>query len=209
MASTAETIKERRLDRMRLGQAVCDYVTLISDPEIRLAIVPLTEAEYLQALEAVSKVNAPADVSGMQIRDRRQVQEITVRAVREDGDLVTRVWNTVSEMMASLDVADIDQIFDAYQEMAEKSSPSMEGLTGEDFENLRQAFLEMEWNELSGRAWFAFKRFLSTVIPQPLLGNSLGSGLTNSSTTTSGLGKSTRDASQNSTRPSAKSATNP
>src|SRR5881392_30501 len=126
MATTAEQIKERRLNRMRLGQAACDYMTLVSDPEVRLAIVPLTEAEYLQALEAVARVNAPADVAGMQVRDRRQVQEIMVRSVREDGNLSERVWNSVNEMMEVLEVGDIDQFFDGYQEMVEKSSPSLE-----------------------------------------------------------------------------------
>jgi len=184
MATTAEQIKERRLNRMRLGQAACDYMTLVSDPEVRLAIVPLTEAEYLQALEAVARVNAPADVAGMQVRDRRQVQEIMVRSVREDGNLSERVWNSVNEMMEVLEVGDIDQFFDGYQEMVEKSSPSLEGLSPEDFEDLREAFLKMDWSELSGRAWFAFKRFLSTVTPAPLTDNSLGSGLIKPSTTT-------------------------
>ena len=40
--STREKIKERRLDRMRLGQAVCSYVNVPSDPEMKLCIVPLT-----------------------------------------------------------------------------------------------------------------------------------------------------------------------
>jgi hypothetical protein len=58
VASTADKIRERRLERMRLGQAVCDFVTLPSDSETRLCIVPLTEAQYLQALEKVSEMTS-------------------------------------------------------------------------------------------------------------------------------------------------------
>ena len=43
-SKTRDKIRERRLDRMRLGQAVCDYVTLPSDDEIRVCIVRPHEA---------------------------------------------------------------------------------------------------------------------------------------------------------------------
>ena len=63
MASVREKIRERRLERMRLGQAVCDYVDLVSDPEIRVCIVPLTEAQYLKVLEKVAAVKFPDDMA--------------------------------------------------------------------------------------------------------------------------------------------------
>ena len=59
MANTKAKIEERRLARMRQGQATCSYVSLISDPEIRVAIVPLTEAEYEQVLELVASIECP------------------------------------------------------------------------------------------------------------------------------------------------------
>jgi hypothetical protein len=37
VATTAGRVKERRLERMRLGQAVCDFVALPSDPKKSLA----------------------------------------------------------------------------------------------------------------------------------------------------------------------------
>lgn len=185
MASTADKIRERRLERMRLGQAVCDFVTLPSDSETRLCIVPLTEAQYLQALEKVSEMHIADDLAGMSVRDRRQAQEILVRAIREEQTLTEQVFHTVEEMLDTLNVEDIDELIDRYQEMVEKSSPSLDAIPADEIENLKKALQEMDWSALSGPAWYALKRFLSRIMPSPLLDNWPGSISTNSSTTTS------------------------
>jgi hypothetical protein len=185
MTDTMEKIRERRLDRMRLGQAVCDYVTLPSDDEIRLCIVPLTEAEYLQALEKVRDTKANDDLPGMAIRDRVQSQEILVRSIREEDDLTQKVYASVEEMLESLEVADIDELIDKYNEMTAISSPALDGIPEGEFQDLKKRLQTMDWSALSGRSWYAAKRFLSTITPSPLLDNSLGSTSTNSSTTTS------------------------
>lgn len=182
---TKEKIRERRMDRMRLGQAACDYVALQSDPEIRLCIVPLTEGEYLQALEKVRDVRANDDLPGMAIRDRVQAQEIIARAIREEDDLMKRVYVNAEEMMEDLEVADIDILIDGYNEMISKSSPAIDGITQEEVEELKKVLVTMDWNALSGRSWYAAKRFLGTISPELLQDNSPGSTSTNSATTKS------------------------
>lgn len=182
--ATKEKIRQRRLDRMRLGQATCDFVVLPSDPEIRLCIVPLTEAQYLQALEKVRDTKADDNIAGLAIRDRVQAEEILVRAIREESDLSQMVYESVEEMMEDLEVADVDELIDNYNEMVQQSSPSLDGIPEEDFEELKKLLQEMDWSGLSGRAWYAAKRFLSTISPSPLLDNSLGSISTRSLITT-------------------------
>lgn len=183
-SSTKEKIHERRLERMRLGQAVCDYVTLPSDPEIRLAIVPLTEADYRNVLQKVAKLGVADDLAGVQMKDRVQASEICVRAIREEHDLQQRVYDDVSEMEADLEIQDIDHIIDCYNEMVAQSSPSLEQLPPEEFEALKKALAEMDWNDLSGSAWYAARRFLSRIMPSPLLDKSPGFSSTPSLTTT-------------------------
>jgi hypothetical protein len=191
VGSTAGKIKERRLDRMRLGQAVCDYVTLPSDPEIRLAIVPLTEAEYKKALNKVYELQMADDLAGASIKDRVQSQEILVQAIRETDDLSQRVYTdtkdqtAVEMMLDDLEVADVDELIDKYNEMVEKSSPSLDGIPDGEIDAVKKALQVMDWNALSGRSWYALKRFLSTITPEPLLVNSHGSTSTPSATTTS------------------------
>jgi hypothetical protein len=170
---------------MRLGQAVCDYVTLPSNPDVRVAIVPLTEAEYLQALNKVTQLPQSDDLAGVSLKDRVQAQEIVVRAVREEQNLTERVWDDISEMMEVLEVNDVDEIIDRYNEMVEKSSPSLDGIPQEEMDNIKKGLQTMEWSELSGSAWYAAKRFLSRIMPSPLLDNLPGSTSTNSSTGTS------------------------
>lgn len=184
MSSTATKIKERRLERMRLGQAACDWVSLPSDPEIRLAIVPLTEAQYISALNKVADVDRPDDMAGAAIKDRVTAQEILVRSFREEKNLDAQAFEDVAEMLDTLDVSDIDFAFDCYQEMVAKSSPTLDGIPEKELEHLKKALQEMDWNALSGRAWYAAKRFLSEIIPTPLLDNSPGSFSISNLTTT-------------------------
>jgi len=170
---------------MRLGQAVCDFIPLTSDPEVRLAMVPLLEAEYMQVLNAVAAMEASDDLPGLQLRDRRQAQELLIRAIREPDDLTKRVYADIDEMMEQLSVSDVDELLDNYNEMSYQASPRLEGIPPEEFENLKKALQEMNWSELSGRAWYAAKRFLSAISPSPLMDNSLGFTSTSSSTTES------------------------
>lgn len=183
--TTRERIRERRLDRMRLGQAVCDYVEIPSDPGMKLCIVPLTEAQYRQVLEKVSKASVPDDLAGVQLKDRIQAEEILVRAIREEHDLTQRVYENTDQMLEDFDDYDIDHLIDEYNEMTHKASPSLDGIPPQELENLKKALQRMDWNALSGSAWYAAKRFLSRISPTPLLDNSPGSTSIPSPTTTS------------------------
>lgn len=176
--STKDKIKERRLARMRSGQATCDYVTLPSDSEIRLAIVPLTEADYRNVLEKVAAVPSGDDLAGVQIKDRVQAEEILVRAIREENDLTQRVYSDVDELLEDFEIHDIDHAIDCYNEMVFQSSPSLDGIPPQELDALKKALQEMDWNGLSGSAWYAAKRFLSKIMPSPLLDKSPGSSST-------------------------------
>jgi hypothetical protein len=181
--STREKIRERRLERMRLGQAACDFVTLPSDPEIRVAIVPLVEADYRNVLEKVSKLAIPDDYAGMAVKDRVQSQEILVRAIREEHDLTERIYNDVDELMEDFEVGDVDHAIDVYNEMIHTSSPALDGIPPAEFEALKKVLERMDWNALSGSAWFAAKRFLSRISPQLQEARLPGSFSTSTATT--------------------------
>lgn len=181
MATTKDKIRERRLERMRLGQAVAEVVPLPSDSEIKLHIVPLTEADFINALNAVAAVEKSGDeIAGYALRERKQAQEVLARAIREPDDLRQRVFASVDEMNEELDVGDIDKLWDEYNYMTAQSSPSLDAIPNEELVRLKELLQTMDWNALSGKAWYAARRFLSEISPMPLLVNSPGSGSTNS-----------------------------
>lgn len=170
---------------MRQGQSVCDFVEVPSDPEIRFAIVPLTEAEYMQALQAVGEMLVPDNLVGAEMMDRRRAQETLIRAIREESDLSQRVFDSIDDLMAEIEVADVDHLIDSYNEMTANASPTLDGIPPEEFVNLKELLQKMDWNALSGRSWYAARRFLGTITPSPLLDNSPGSSSTKPSITTS------------------------
>lgn len=179
----AQMMAERKLARMRLGQGVADIESPPSDSEIRFAIVPLTEAEYEEALLEAAKFPTPDNAAGWAARERRNAVEQLVRSLREPEDHNRRAFKTVEEIQAALDQDDIDFLFDKFEEQRHKASPSLDGISPEEFEVLKKVLQNLDWNALSGRAWYAAKRFLSTISDQLLLGNSVISSSTSKSTT--------------------------
>lgn len=204
---TAEKLRQRRLDRMRLGQTVGDVHPLLSDPEIQVALVPLTEAEYIQCLESTTNKEIPDNVAGAAIRDRYNSAELLLRACREPHDLETRMFESLDELADALEVNDINFLQDMYFEMVETASPAIDGIPPEDLDELKKALQEINWNELSGRQWYALQRFLFSIMPELLQGNVLGSGLISKLTTTSEEEKSTHTVSPDLTETFAKSVT--
>lgn len=184
MERTATQLVERRLNRMRLGQAVCEVFNLLSDPEVRVALVPLTEAEYDQCMEAVVKIDVEETIVGNQYRDRQLTNETLRRALREPDNLSAMVFETTQELSNALEVSDINYLIDHYFEMVHKSSPSIEGLTDDDIDDLKKGLLETDWSGLSGTQWYALRRFLLSLGPEQLRVKLPGSSSTNQSTGT-------------------------
>jgi hypothetical protein len=190
--STREQLKERRLERMRAGQHVAEIVPLPSDEEIRVALVPLTEAEYIQVLQLVSRLEAMDTMAGMTFQTRVQSEEVLVRSIRDPQNLETRLFDSVADMTENFEVSDIDYLVEEYNSMTEKSNPAIEQISQDEFEQLKKVLVKMDWNDLSGRSWYAAKRFLGALITEGLLTDNLpGSSLINRSTTTTDSEKST------------------
>ena len=162
----------RRLDRMRQGKAVAEFAPLVSDPSVRVALVPLTEAEYENSIKAAAMLVMPESRMGMEYRERWQTAEIIFQASRNPSDLAQHKWESIEEMKQETDFSDINHLFDLYLEMVDQSSPATDGISEEEFDELKKVLLTLPMNELSGRQWYALKRFLGSVF-QTLLRDKL------------------------------------
>jgi len=176
---TFEKVKAHRLEKMRLGQAACEITELPSDPEIRIALVPLTDSEYLLALEFADRIEAGDNVAGYRVREEAQKQAVLLYSARELSDLTVKFFENIDEV-GELMEHDVDHLYDVYLEMVANQSPSLFGLTDENFEQLKKVWQRIEWSELTGQQWYAAQRFLNSI--QPLLhrANSFGSSSTKS-----------------------------
>jgi hypothetical protein len=177
---------------MRLGKAVCEMVELNSDPEIRIALVPLTDAEFQNSLMIAAQANVTEVSSTHEVfyRDRVQKCAILLASAREPDDLNKPFFESLSEV-TDLDFNDITDLFSYYEQMMDFSSPSLDGISQEDMNEIKKALQETDWNDLSGRSWYAAKRFLSTFTPKQPQVNLFGSSPTSNSTTRSEEEKST------------------
>lgn len=164
-----DKIQQRRLDRMRLGQSAYEIEHLISDPEIRVALVPLIDVDAENALLAAARMDIPDNVAGMMARDHRQRVELLACSVRDPQDLEKKIYRDGTELQSELEEADIVHLYDRFLEMQENSNPSIDGIPAEEFDELKKAFQEMDWSGLSGRSWYAAKRFLGALHRDGLL----------------------------------------
>jgi hypothetical protein len=176
--------KENRLAKMRLGQAACEMTTLPSDDETRIALVPLTDSEYIRSLEIADAAMVGDNPAGFAVRDELQKQSVIFFSAREVGDLDSKFFDDVGEA-GELGSHDIDHLYDVYLEMISNQSPSLFGLSDEDFEALKKVWNLIEWNELTGQQWYAAQRFVNSIRPLLLAGNYSGSQSTNSLTQSS------------------------
>jgi hypothetical protein len=96
---------------------------LISDPEIRLALVPLLDFEAEAALIEAARMDVPDNVAGLMARDHRQRVELLASSIRDPKDLDQRVYSDGLELQKELDESDIVHLYDAFLEMQENSNP--------------------------------------------------------------------------------------
>jgi hypothetical protein len=180
--TTLDKIKQRRMDRMRQGQRTAEIISLPSDNEIRVAIVPLLEREYDEALRATAVIGDefPENIAGASLMDRQERREVICRAIRDPDNYEVRLFNNVEEMMGLLHPSDISHLFDAYVEMSMDISPDVRALSDEEIDYLKKVCENLDWKGLSGKQLYSFNRFLLTLSQDQLLGKSPGYSLINS-----------------------------
>jgi hypothetical protein len=206
VSKTADKIRDLRFHRMRLGAAAGRIEALPSQPEIKVAIVPLTEAEHEQCLEAITAMEAPENLIGAMSRDRRNQNEALFRALRDPENLEQRAFDSREEMQEALEIQDTNHLMDVLLEISESDNPAPGEFSEEELEEVKKVLEEVDLNGLSGRQWFALKRFLLSIGLTLLPANSLGSTSTNSVITTNAENESMSIADQNLTEILAKSA---
>jgi hypothetical protein len=176
--ATADELIAERLARMRLGQAACDIIPLLSNPERRVAIVPLLEADYLNALKMVISYGVPDDtLAGRQYNDRKMQEAVLAMAVRElPPNLDQKMFKDTEQLSQALDDVDVTHIYDRYLEMSSRFSPMITSIPEEEYQTLKKVLQEINWKEASSQALYALHRLLKSVAPQLLLDSTLGSG---------------------------------
>jgi hypothetical protein len=181
MGTFAEYLERKRsrlaegvdLEKYRLGQNACEIVDLLSDPETRFALVPLTEGEYRRSLELAEKLVLQDNAASAMLRDQVQKETIIYFAARELRDLTEHFFSDQADV-TELDAHDINHIYDIYLEMVHQISPSLAGLSEEDFDALKKVLPRIEWSDLSGPEWYAAQRFLNSIRGRLLTVNSPG-----------------------------------
>jgi hypothetical protein len=191
MTTISERLAANRLARMRLGQAVVDIHSIPSNPDVKVALVPLTEADYLNASIAAGEVDFKNDnmMAGAVVQ-RKHIAEIMFRAMRDPEHIENYAFESIEQMQEFLSVQDLTYLSDQYLLMVDTSSPAIDGFEGEELEEIKKVLLEIDWSALYGRQWFLLKSFLLSLSPQQLRGSSLGFFSTNLQTPTTNSEKS-------------------
>jgi hypothetical protein len=160
--SRIDDYRARKLERLRLGQYACEVTELVSDPETRVALVPLTEGDYTNSLHEAEKLGVSSSPTGAQLVDEIQRKWVIFYATRVVGHLETKFFDDFADV-DELDAADVNHLYDIYLELVAQSSPSLAGLSEDDFTSLKALLPRIAWNELSGPQWYAAQRFLNSI----------------------------------------------
>jgi hypothetical protein len=192
MTTVREAIRENnRLARMRNGQDVPERVEIPSMQGIGACLVPLTEAESQLGIVAAADLNVNDNQAGMMARERAATISDIWHALREPSDPTMKVFETPEDMTAALKPTDIDHLADKLVLLQDYASPSLDGMNEEELNELKKAFGETDWSELTGRRWAAVKLCCSILFPELLAVKLRGYSSTDSATTTSANAVST------------------
>lgn len=172
-----EKLRERKIERMRLGQKACEIVPLASDEETSFAIVPLTEAEYDICMRTTAALEVPENVAGAGIMDRHEKREVIFRSLRNVGNLDKRPFSEIEQMMEIFEPEDVNKLYDRYVEMSTQYSPHFYELSQEEIDYLKELFANYQWSGLSGKQLYALNRCISALLPGQPSDNLLGSSL--------------------------------
>lgn len=192
MTNVREAIREAsRLARMRQGQDAAEFIDIPSMQGIRVCQVPLLEKEAQAGVIRAASLDVIDNAAGMQARNRAAIESDVWHSLREPGDPETKVFATVDEMVEQLQTTDIDYLADNLATLMDYASPSIDGLSDKDLNDLKKAFGETDWSALTGRQWAAVKLCCQALFPNLLRAKSLGSISTESSTEMNESGAST------------------
>jgi hypothetical protein len=192
MPTLREEMRARsRLSRIRQGQEVPEYFDIPSMEGIRVALVPLTEAEETRSTVAAVGLDVGENLAGLRLRDRTRMQWNLWQALRDPADLGRPLYENVEAMTRELEVYDIEYLSLQLTTLMEYASPALDGFSTELLEDLKKVLLETDWSELTGRRWAAVKVCLSVLFNELLQGRSLSSFSTVGSTTMSENDEST------------------
>lgn len=192
MTSVRDAIKDaNRLARMRQGAEVPEYVDIPSKPGVRAWMVPLTEAESQIGVIRAAGLDVLDNMAGMQARNRAAIESDVWHSLREPGDVDLKVFENIEDMVEELDPTDIDFLADTLATLMDYASPSIDGMSDEELNDLKKAFGETDWSGLTGRQWAAVKVACQALFPDLLRAKSLGTTSTESLTETKENGAST------------------
>lgn len=178
MGVSREEIAKRRIERMRQGQEAGEIVDLV-EAGLRFYLVPLSEREFDMGISFAASIEVEDNLGGAQARDRAQMHSDIFHASRSMSDIGKKFFDDI-EAVKELDLADINYIAERYQMMALETSPTLDGLSDEELDELKKGFEAIEWKELNGPQWIALKRCLLLTLPTLLMDKLSGSTSTES-----------------------------
>lgn len=169
MTTWKEQLKEQtRIKRIRMGQDAPEMVPIPSNESVRLALVPLTEAESMQGMIRAATVEAPDNIVGARIREREAMLSDIWLALRDPDNPSERAFDSIREMTETLEPNDIDHMIDQLSILMDYASPTLDGISDEELDNLKKAFVLIDWRGLTGRRWSALRLCLSLLLPELL-----------------------------------------
>lgn len=164
-----EEIRESsRLTRIRQGQDAFDWADIPSMPGIRVAMVPLAEAEEQAGLMAAAALDVPDNLAGIQARQRVGTVHDVWASLRMPNNLREHVFESPDAMVSQLEPTDIDYLFEQLVTLQDYVSPSLAKLSDKEVEELKKDFVAIDWKDLSGKQANALVLALSRLLPQLL-----------------------------------------
>lgn len=132
--------------------------------EEKVALVILTSVEIQEARLAASDYVKSREITDEDLIELENQKRIVYRALREKDNLSKKLADTYDEFVSTLDNQEIQYLFVEYTLLTQETSPFLNAVNEETFEQLKKTLEKIKLNDLNGMSLVALRNFLLSLV---------------------------------------------
>lgn len=148
----------------KLKQGKNNYrITNFPGTEEKIALVILTSDQVQAAKIAAQDYIKEHNIEDEDYQEIENQRQIVYRALRDKDNLSKQIASSYEELIETLDNMEIQFLFVEYTMLTTESSPFLNSVNDEQFNQLKKTLEEMKLSDLSGPSLAALRFFLLTL----------------------------------------------
>lgn len=151
-----------KLSKIKQGKNISKVIDFPGTDE-KVAIAILSSAEIAEAQTKAEQLIEKHNIKDDTMQDIYHQKQILYKALRDKDDSKKQLADTFDEI-DTLDIQEIQFLMVQYNLLSQESSPFLNSVTEEQFEELKKTLEKITWKDLNGPSLVALRNFLLSLV---------------------------------------------